>query len=99
MEQNRLLEHQADLPAQRFLREGTDVLAVDRDGACGGVVEARDQADHGALSRSREAHQGGRLAWLDSYVEVPQYMSVGIVAEIDIFKLDAPLKTRSLPRS
>src|SRR5262249_45885457 len=44
-EQERVLAHEGDLPAQRAARDRGDVLAVDDDGAALRLVEAHDQAE------------------------------------------------------
>ena len=54
-EQGGLLQHDADLPAQRLQRGVADVGAVDGDAAGGDVVEARDQVDDRALARPGRA--------------------------------------------
>ena len=50
--------------------QGTDVGAVDADGASGGVVESLQQLDDGALAAARRAHQSHRLAGHDVQVQV-----------------------------
>ena len=56
VEENGVLRHDADLSADRALRESLDVLAVDEDLTALDVVEAEEEADHGALPGAGRAH-------------------------------------------
>ena len=68
VEQERVLEHDADGAAQRVQRHVADVDAVEHDATAVDVVEARDQAGDGRLAAAGWPDQGDRLA--GSYAEV-----------------------------
>ena len=65
VEQQRVLQHETDLLAQRSNREVPDVRAVDRDGPGHRIVEARDQVDDGGLASACRADKGRDLSGLD----------------------------------
>ena len=56
------MAHQRDGSAQRGERHTADVGTVDQHAARAGVVEARDQVQHGRLARAGGADQGDGLA-------------------------------------
>ena len=47
VQQRGVLCHHADLPTQRFLGHLADVLAIDVDAACWGLVKSKKQIDDG----------------------------------------------------
>src|SRR5439155_24982680 len=58
-EQDRLLQHEANLGPQRVKLEGRNVNAIDQNASTLGVVKARDQTQHRGLARtgwSDDAH-------------------------------------------
>ena len=57
IEQRTDLAHRPGVPAER--------LAVDRHGAAGGTVQAKDEAHGRGLARTVRAEEPGDLAWLD----------------------------------
>ena len=61
-EEEALLEHDADLAAQRVQRDVAHVVPVDEDGAAVGVVEARDQHGDGRLAAPARTDDGHPLA-------------------------------------
>ena len=61
VEQDRVLQHDADLAAQGLLGQPADILPVHQDPAGGGDVEPLDQAHQRALAASARTHQGYRL--------------------------------------
>ena len=64
--------------------------AVEQDLAFGGVVEARDQLDHGGLALAVFADQGDALAGLDGEVEVLQHAALGAgIGEGDVAEFEA----------
>ena len=71
-EDERVLQHDAHLPAQAFQRDGTHVVAVDRHRAFGDVVETRQQVDDRGFAGTRRTDQRNRLAWLDMQVDQVQ---------------------------
>src|SRR3954451_6780148 len=50
-----VLQNNADLAAQGFLRDLSDVPAVERHAPGNGIIEPGDQAEHGAFSRAGAA--------------------------------------------
>ena len=94
MEQQRVLEHEADLAAQRLEREETNVLAVDRDLAAQRVVEPRDEADERRLAGAGVADERRALARFDDEVDVLEHQAVRLIAERDVRELDAALEAR-----
>ena len=62
LEQDRLLEHDADLAAEAAERDVADVVAVDPDGARIDVPEPREQVHQGRLAAAVGADQRDRLA-------------------------------------
>src|SRR6185369_13209236 len=64
MEEHRLLQDKADLPAQRMLRVAANVLPIDLHYARGRVVETGQQADHRCLPCTGRADQRHNLSGL-----------------------------------
>jgi hypothetical protein len=64
-EQERLLQHQPDVPAVLGDRQRADVDAVDQDRPLADVVEAADQVHQRALAGAAVADQADHLAGLD----------------------------------
>ena len=61
-----VLRDEADLAAERILRDLRDVLAVDQDAAALDVVEAKQQVDERRLAGARAADEADLLAGLRS---------------------------------
>ena len=96
-EDERVLQHDAHLPAQAFQRDGTHVVAVDRHRAFGDVVETRQQVDDRGFAGTRRTDQRDRLAWLDMQVDqVQDVAAVRLVAEDDVVEVDAALDLRQI---
>ena len=96
-EDERVLQHDAHLPAQAFQRHGTHVVAVDRHRAFGDVVETRQQVDDRGFAGTRRTDQRDRLAWLDMQVDqVQDVAAVRLVAEDDVVEVDAALDLRQI---
>src|SRR5579884_3512501 len=70
VEQHSFLKHQADLLAQRVLRETPDILPIDFNHARYRLIEARNQTDERALARARPADQSSQLPGLNPQVDV-----------------------------
>ena len=91
-EQGGLLEHDADLGAQRFDGHVADIVPVDQDAPFAGVVEARQQVDDAGLARACGAQQGDGLAGASLEVDIFEHgLAAAHVAEGDVFKLDGAL--------
>src|SRR3970040_338032 len=56
-EEGRILQHDADLRAQRLERDRAQVVAIDGNAPLARVVEARQQVDDGCLARAGGAQQ------------------------------------------
>ncbi len=69
VEEERVLEHDADGTAQRVQGNVAHVDAVEDDASAVDVVEPRDQAGDGRLAAAGRADQRHRLARLHSKVE------------------------------
>ena len=92
-EQERVLQHDADLRAQAARGDVAHVDAVDRDRARRDVVEARDQVDHGRLARAGRADDGDRLARLGHQVDVAQHRLARLVLGPDVVEHDPTLRS------
>nr|GEU28367.1 hypothetical protein [Tanacetum cinerariifolium] len=68
-EQERLLQHQADLPAVVGYGQRADVHPVEHDGAFGHVVEAADQVDQRRFAGTGVTDQAHHFAGLDVEVD------------------------------
>ena len=96
-ENERVLQHDAHLPAQAFQRHGTHVVAVNRNRAFGDVVETRQQVDDRGFAGTRRTDQRNRLAWLDMQVDqVQDVAAVRLIAEDDVVEVDAALDLRQI---
>ena len=72
-EQEGILQHDADLLAQRFGGDVAHVDAVDLDRAVGHIVEARQQVDDGGLARAGRADDGDGLPGFGGEGDVLQH--------------------------
>ncbi len=91
-EQERVLQHEADLVAQRLDGEAPDVRAVDLDRPGDRVVEARDQVDDRRLAATRLADEGRDLSGLDREAEVLEHELIRRVPERHVLELDPALE-------
>ena len=87
-EQNRLLQHEPDLPAQRLAREVLNLDPVEEDGSLLGLVQAQDQADDGGFSRARRSHEGQAATRRDGERDVPQDVPAVAIIERDALERD-----------
>src|SRR5579885_2851789 len=97
-EEEWLLQHNADLAAQRTLRHVADIVSIDEDGSLLDVIETRDQAGDGAFARARWADDGDGLPRLNGEIKAAQHGQFGMVAEGDVAKLYAALDGASRSR-
>ena len=95
-EEERVLEHHADVVAQRVEVDVANVDAVDRDAPGVHVVEAREHERDRRLARARAADERDRLARRDREIEVAQHRIGRRVAERHV--LEAHLR-RGISRS
>ena len=89
-----VLQDQADLLAQRLQGVVPNVLAINQDRAPGGVVEARDQANQGALTGARGPDDGNLLSRRDRQVNMREHGLAGLVLEGYVAELDLTLEAR-----
>ncbi len=86
VEQERVLQHHAQLRAVAVQAHCREVHAIDEDSSFGGDVESRDQADDGGFAGARGAHQRGDGARLRVETDVEQHLLAGFVGEADVFE-------------
>ncbi len=97
-EQEAVLEHHADLVAQRGEAHVADVGAVDADRSRRHVVEAGEEQGEGGLPRARGAHQRHPLARRDLEREVLEDRLAGAVAEPHVVERDRARAARQVDR-
>lgn len=85
-EDQRRLEHHGHLLAQQTQSEVTDICPVQQHAAFGGVVKARDQADHGGLPCSRGADNGREVAGVGLEINAFENKAAVVVAETDVLE-------------
>lgn len=88
VEEERVLEHHADLAAQRTLLQRPQVHAVHADRARRRVVEPLQQRHHRALPRAARADQCDHLARADVQVDRLQHRLPLLIGEADAVELD-----------
>ncbi len=66
VEQYRLLQHEADLLAERLLLKSPDIVSIDLHRTGDGVVKPGNQTDERGLARTGRSYQGHHLAGLNS---------------------------------
>ncbi len=91
-EQERLLEHDADLPAQVLEADLPEVHAVDLDDAVVHVVESGDQVHGGGLAHAGLAHQADHLPRRHVEVDLLEHGLALVVAEGDLPEGHPPLR-------
>lgn len=97
VEEHRLLRDEADLLAQGFERDRTDLVAVEQNAAGGGVVKARQEVCDRGLAGARRADERNSLAPQDRHVDAVQDLLV-VVGEIHVFEPDLSRKRREWHR-
>ncbi len=98
-EEQRVLQDEADLIAQRLQPIPPDVRAVDDDRPGRRIVEPRNQAHDRGLPGSRRTDNRRDLAGFDREADVLQDRLVGAVAEADVVELDLALELRRPARA
>ena len=86
VEQDRVLRHDADGGAQRVLRDGPQILAIDGDAAAIDFIKTEQQARQGRLARAAVAHHGRRGAGRNLEIHVEQDLPLGFIAEIHMIE-------------
>src|SRR6266403_827191 len=93
-EKERILEHDAELPAQILQIDGSNVLAVEKNLAALNIVKAQQQGDQGGLAGAGVSHDGEGLPGLHAKRNISQNpIFVGglrsvAIAEPNVAKLD-----------
>src|SRR5207244_2096553 len=98
-EQERLLQHQADLVAERLQRVAANVLAVDLDLPRLRVVEARNQRGDRRFAGAGGTDDRRDLARLDPNAHVFQDRNVAGIAEAVVVELDETAELRRRTRA
>ncbi len=96
-EQIRLLQHQAEHPAQLGLPHVAQIHAVDLDRAIVDLVEAREQVDDRGLARTGRADERDALTGPSVERHVVDDLRAGHVAERDVIERDVALHRRGRP--
>ena len=97
MEQHRLLQHEADLLAERFLLKGADIVSIDLNDARVWIVKAGNQTDERGLPRAGWSYQSGHLAWFNFETNLPEHRMLGVVTKSDLVEFDPTLEIRGIP--
>ena len=88
-EKNRVLENHPDMAAEAFFADATDVRTIERNRTRCGIVEAWNQAQERAFSRSCSTDKGDGLPRLNGEVDILDNHSFARIPEIHMGKLDA----------
>jgi len=88
VEKEGVLRDDADVFAQRIMRDATEVVSVEAESATLRVVEAEDERKHGALAGTAGADEGDALAGGDAQTDVFERRDLGPVGERNAVELD-----------
>src|SRR5262249_15424547 len=91
-EKQRVLQHQADLVAQRLQPEIPNVFAVDVNATVGRVEESRDQTHQSALSRASRSDDGNLLSSPNAQVDLRKNWLATFILERDVLEFDFALE-------
>src|SRR5919107_776286 len=97
-EQQRFLQHDADLPAQRRERQLAKVDAVEQDAASRRVVESGKGAYEGGLAGTGRADKGDTLSRPRLERDVLECVDATLIAEVDPFERDLPAGSLDVDR-
>ena len=92
VEQERFLEHDADVAAIFFDGERADIVAIDEDRAGGDVVEAANQIHERALASAAGADEADHLAGLDREADIANDGACAVF-ERDVAEFDFAAQT------
>src|SRR5271155_5196486 len=95
MKQQCLLQHQADLLAQRFLPELANVRAIDPYYSRSWIVKTGNQSNDGGFASTRRPHQRRHLSLIDLEAYIFQDRNIRRVAEIDVVEFNIALEVGS----
>ena len=96
VEEEGVLQHDADLAPQAGQGHIPHVDAVDAHRPLTHIVKAGDEADDGGLARARGAHQGHGLARVCMQAHISQHRLARIVLGPDVIEFDLTLDGRHL---
>ena len=98
-ENERILQHDAHLPTQRFQRDRTHVMPVNRNRPFCNIVKTRQQVDDRGFTGTGRADQRNSTAWLNMQIDqIENIATVRLVTEDDIVKIDAAFDLRQFGR-
>jgi len=95
-EQEGVLQHHAELPTQRTLRDAPHVDPVEADAPAGHVVESTQQLDQRRFARARLSDERDHLAGLHFEADVAQHRQAIFVGEVHLLECDAAGDARHL---
>src|SRR4029078_709273 len=99
IEEKRILQHHADVSAQRALLDTAQVAAVDGNAPLQRIVKPHQQRDQRRLSGTAWAHNGNRLARRHMQRDtVQQWASRLLITEMHILKIDRTLHVGNIGR-
>ena len=97
--QHRLLEHDADIAAQRDERHVADVDAVDQHAAAVGIEDAMQQAERRRFARSGRADERDRLARRHVEGHVADRRPLAVVGKGHVLERHAPDEPAGVARA
>ena len=97
-EQERLLQHQADVAAIFGHRDGADINAINENSAFADIVKTADQIDQGRFARAAMADQAHHLARFDDQIDVAGH-GASPVAEACLLERNAAFDLTQMHRA
>src|SRR5713101_8193886 len=94
-EEQGVLQHEANLPAQGLNKIVPDVFTVNQDGAAARIIEPWNQADESALTRAGSPYNRNFFTGSDMQVDPGKNGLPGLVFERNIAELDFSLDRKS----
>src|SRR4030042_6280087 len=91
MEQEYILQDNADLLAQTFKCELADIIAIQSDATRGDIIKAGNQAYQSGFPHPSRTHQGDYLVGWDIQINILQDGGFGRIFKIHILEGDIPL--------
>src|SRR5262249_26083766 len=97
MEEQSLLQYEADLPAKRLLLKEFHIGAVDLYRSTVRGVEAWNKVDDRRLARARRPHQRRHLSGFDRQADLLENRAIRLVAKSDVAQLYLAPECRRAP--
>ena len=91
MEKRAVLLHHADLAAQAVLGHMGDVLTIDQDAPCLGIIKTQQQLHQRRLTRTRAPDETDFFACLDGQVHPFKAANIAAIAVDQVFNFDFAL--------